>query len=92
METVRSWDSGIGSLLGGDTEDDMRTEVTDLEDTEAGDTTPDLLDCCIQEDIEERIRMIRSGSAKASEMTVFRNLMALLNFQQQGVEECDTLD
>ena len=86
METVRSWDSGIGSLLGGDTEDDTRTEVTDLEDTEAGDSTPDLLDCCIQEDIEERIRMIRSGTAKASEMTVFRNLMALLNFQQQSYD------
>ena len=87
METVRSWDSGIGSMMGGEQEDDTMTRADniDFEDAIEVGSTPDLLDCCIQEDLEERVRMIRSGTAKPNEMTVLRNLMALLNFQQHYV-------
>ena len=43
---------------------------------------PDLLDCLILEDVEERIQQIKLGAAKPSEIICLKNLISLLNLQQ----------
>ena len=45
-------------------------------------SAPDLLDCLIMEDVEERIREIKVGAAKPSEIICLKNLVNLLNLQQ----------
>ena len=82
-ETVRSHDSGVGGLedvaqaraRGLEEEDDQRNDLIT-------DQTPDLLDCLMLEDFEERVRQIRCGGAKPSEMICLNNLMKQLNIQQ----------
>jgi len=44
---------------------------------------PDLLDCLILEDVEERIQQIKLGAAKPSEMICLKNLIGLLNIQNE---------
>ena len=45
-------------------------------------SAPDLLDCLIMEDVEERIRDIKVGAAKPSEIICLKNLVSLLNLQK----------
>merc|ERR1719436_2089565 len=53
-----------------------------------GGEPPDLLDCLIMEDLEERLEDIKKGTAKSSEVTCLRNLVNLLDLQRlQGQEE-----
>ena len=44
---------------------------------------PDLLDCLILEDVEERIQQIKLGAAKPSEIICLKNLIGLLNLQNE---------
>ena len=46
-------------------------------------SAPDLLDCLIMEDVEERIQQIKAGAAKPSEIICLRNLVNLLNLQNE---------
>jgi len=45
------------------------------------DSTPDLLDCLIMEDLEERILQIRAGVTKPSEIVCLKNLINLIDLQ-----------
>ena len=83
-ETVRSYDSGVGGL-----EDVGQARERGFL-TERNDQTPDLLDCLILEDIEERVTQIRNGTAKPSELICLNNLMMLLNIQQLSSLEAET--
>ena len=48
-----------------------------------GSSAPDLLDCLIMEDIEERIQQIKTGAAKPTEIICLKNLVNLLNLQNE---------
>jgi len=48
-----------------------------------GSSAPDLLDCLIMEDIEERIQQIKTGVAKPTEIICLKNLVNLLNLQNE---------
>ena len=84
-ETVRSYDSGVGGL-----EDVGQARERGFLEERNDDQTPDLLDCLILEDIEERVTQIRNGTAKPSELICLNNLMMLLNIQQLSSLETET--
>ena len=75
----------VRSEWGGETSfsHDSGWASADLKDVDSSlGNAPDLLDCLIMEDVEERIRDIKVGAAKPSEIICLKNLVSLLNLQQ----------
>ena len=79
-ETACSYDSGYSS------DTTFRSNVKNGEllfwkSRKVDNPTPDLLDCLIMEDLEERILQIRAGVTKPSEIVCLKNLIDLADLQ-----------
>ena len=92
-ETACSYDSGYSS------DTTFRSNVKNGEllfwkSRKVDNPTPDLLDCLIMEDLEERILQIRAGVTKPSEIVCLNNLIDLADLQpsSSGFKHPEGLD